>query len=506
MSMPHETAVLNPELNQTLADLYTLVQQAAQAGTAVHEVERALWGRVLRIGRHALQLFFTLHGSGDQGDTVHLPDGRSLDRLPELHTRRYVSIFGNFVLQRTAYGSREGQKIEFVPLDNRLQLPASAFSYVLQDWDQALCAEEAFGQVNSTIARMLGLKQSVDSLEHMNQDLAEHATPFRLNRPLPPAAEEGDVFVVSADGKGVVLRRGPDDPAPPAYRTRGDKASQKRMATVRTVYSAGRHVRTPEQVVAALFRDGPRPEGDRPQPRHKQVWANLPQADRPVSGIEAVFLWLLWEVSRRNPGRAKEVVYLSDGQESLWAAQEQYLGGRGTVGILDLLHVTPRLWKAAHVFHAEKSAAAEAFVRERLLRVSQGQVARVIHGLRVLGGRRALPAAKRKALREVCNYLEKNQGRMRYDEYLAAGYPIASGVIEGACRHVVKDRMERAGMHWTIPGAQAMLEVRSVYASGQWEEYQASVSHRRRNGSIPTGRWRSPSMLWPCSGRPVTPN
>jgi hypothetical protein len=69
--------------------------------------------------------------------------------------------------------------------------------------------------------------------------------------------------------------------------------------------------------------------------------------------------------------------------------------------------------------------------------------------------------------------LEKNQERMRYDAYLAAGYPIASGVIEGACRHLVKDRMERAGMHWTIPGAQAMLEVRSVYLSGQWQEFQA---------------------------------
>src|SRR5947209_2758324 len=180
-------------------------------------------------------------------------------------------------------------------------------------------------------------------------------------------------------------------------------------------------MRAPEEVVAALFRDGPRPQGDRPRPQHKQVWASLPQADVPVSGMEAVFLWLLWEVSRRNPGRAKEVVYLSDGQEALWDAREQYLGGRCTVGILDLLHVTPRLWKAAHVFHPEKSAAAEAFVRERLLRVLRGQVANVIQGLRVMGGRRSLTAAKKKALQEVCAYLEKNRERMRYDEYLAAG-------------------------------------------------------------------------------------
>ncbi len=88
-------------------------------------------------------------------------------------------------------------------------------------------------------------------------------------------------------------------------------------------------------------------------------------------------------------------------------------------------------------------------------------------------GRNALKGAKKKALARVCNYLENNRERMRYDEYLVKGYPIASGVIEGACRHLVKDRMERAGMHWTRRGAQAMLEVRSVQVNGDWEAYQS---------------------------------
>ena len=474
MSMTQPAPSLkSASLHQQLDDLVALLDSALRHNDPLHSMERAIWAQLLRLGRQLVALVLEQCGSGDLGESLTLPDGRVVYRLEALHRRRYVSLFGPFELWRTAYGSREGQKIDFVPVDNHLQLPEGDFSYVLQDWDQALCAEQAFGQVNATIARMLGLKQSVDSLEHMNQDMAEQATPFRLSRPLPPEAEEGELFVVGADGKGVVLRRGPDDPAPAAYRTKGDKASQKRMATVGTAYSVDRHVRTPEQIVAALFHDGPRPQEDRPQPRHKQVWASLPQADQACSGMEAVFVWLMWELCRRNPGRGKEVVYLSDGQEALWDAQEQYLSGPRTVGILDLLHVTPRLWQAAHVFEAEKSAAAETFVRQRLLRILRGEVASVVHGLRVMGGQRQLPAAKRKTLRTVCNYLEKNAGRMRYDEYLAAGYPIASGAIGGACRHLVKDRMERAGMHWTIPGAQAMLEVRSVYLSGQWDEYQA---------------------------------
>jgi hypothetical protein len=474
MSMTQQAPALKSDsLHQQLDALVALLDNALSQHDPLHSMERAIWTQLLRLGRQLVALILEQCGSGDLGESLTLPDGREIHRLETPHRRRYVSIFGPFELLRTAYGSREGQKIDFVPVDNRLQLPQSDFSYVLQDWDQALCAEQAFGQVNATIARMLGLKQSVDSLEHINQDMAEQATPFRLSRPLPPPADEGELFVIGADGKGVVLRRGPDDPAPAAYRTKGDKASQKRMATVATVYSVDRHVRTPEQIVAALFHDGPRPQQDRPKPQHKQVWASLPQADPACSGMAAVFVWMMWELCRRNPERAKEVVYLSDGQEALWDAQQRHLGGRCTVGILDLLHVTPRLWQAAHVFEAEKSAAAEAFVRDRLLRVLRGEVASVVHGLRVMGGRRTLPAAKRKILRTVCNYLEKNAGRMRYDEYLKAGYPIASGAIEGACRHLVKDRMERAGMHWTIPGAQAMLEVRSVYLSGQWQEYQA---------------------------------
>src|SRR5207244_12548196 len=131
--------------------------------------EQGLWDLFLQVGLRALYTFLTCHGTGDLGDTVTLPDGREVQRLEELHVRRYVSIFGPFALERTVYGSREGQALEFVPLDNRLQLPAGVFSYVLQDWDQALAVEQAFSQVNQTIARMLKLAQSGGSLEGLNQ-------------------------------------------------------------------------------------------------------------------------------------------------------------------------------------------------------------------------------------------------------------------------------------------------------------------------------------------------
>jgi hypothetical protein len=468
-SLPETAVLATDNLSPLYQELKATVLRAVRENQPVHEVEKALWEQLLRLGREALGQVFALLGNGDRGDVVELPDGRRCRRLDGEHTRRYVSIFGQFVLSRTVYGSREGQKIEFVPLDNRLQLPEGAFSYLLQDWDQSLCVEQAFGQARTTVQRMLGLAQSVDSLEHMNQEMARQATTFLLNRPQPEG--EGEVVVASADQKGIVMRRSAEGPPPKAHRTKGDKASRKRMATVATVYTVDRYCRTPEDVVAALFRDAPEPARDRPKPRHKEVWASLPRDDVPGSGVERAFAWMTGELYLRGRARDKPLVFLSDGQEALWEARSEWLPARA-VGILDLLHVTPRLWQAAHAFHAEGSPHAEAFVRDRLLRVLRGKAEGVIRGLREMATKRALTAARARAIQAICAYLEANLDRMRYDEYLEAGYPIATGVVEGACRHLVKDRMERAGMHWTVAGAQAMLDVRSIYVSGLWEEYQ----------------------------------
>jgi hypothetical protein len=464
----------SPVLLDLAAQLQTLVRAAAAQGLPAHEAEFAIWQRVLALGHAALSQFFALHGSGDLGPTLDLPDGQTVHRLENTHAKRYVSVFGEFWLDRTVYGSREGQKIVFVPLDNRLQLPALDSSYLLQDWDQSFCVEQAFGQVSPNLARILNLKQSVDTLEHMTVAMAHDVQEFRENRPRPEPATEGPILVTSADNKGIVMRRSADEPAPAAHRSKGEKASQKRMATVGTAYTIAPYVRTAEEVVAALFRDGP-PPPKRPEPCHKRVWASLTQIDergQERSGQEVVYDWLLNEVAERNPLLRKEMVHLCDGQESLWQARAEHLPSRNTTEILEILHVTPRLWQAAHLFYAEGSDEAEAFARERILRVLQGKVGGVIGGLREMGTKRRLTGTKKKTLRQICAYLEKNRERMRYDEYLAKGYPIASGVIEGACRHYVKDRMERAGRHWTVVGAQAMLDVRSTWVNGDWDEYQ----------------------------------
>lgn len=474
MNITDSLGVLKMELIQTVVPQFLDLLAAALAeGRPIHEVENGLWDLALQAGRRALGVFLDCHGTGDQGPAVTLPDGQEVQRLEVLHTRRYVSIFGPFTLQRTVYGSREGQALEFVPLDDRLQLPQSVFSYVLQDWDQALAMEQPFGQVSQTIERILKLKQSVDSLEGVNRQQAEDVADFRDLQGSPPAAEEGKIVVVTADCKGIVIRGQGTPTVCGGERPAGQRANQKRMAAVAAVYTVDPYVRTPGDVVAALFRDPDYEPGPRPEPCHKRVWASLPQeGPKPRSSIALVFDWVWWEFAQRNPDLKLPTVCLCDGQEALWRACAGSVLDEYRIDILDLLHVTPRLWLAAKLLYGEKSTEVVPLVRRCVTQVLEGKVETVIRTLRRLAQERGLSRAKKASLGRICSYLHKNRHRMRYDEYLRQGYPIASGVIEGACRHLIKDRMERAGMHWTLTGAQAMLDLRSVWIGGDWQAFQ----------------------------------
>ncbi len=456
-------------------DLATLVQQAAVDATAAHEVEKDVWQCVLAIGRQAMTQFFQMQGDGDVGETIEMPDGETIRRLDEPHRRTYRSIFGLFALSRCVYGTREGQRIDFVPFDARLELPESEYSYVFQDWAGTLSVEHAFGRTAQTLETILGLSVPVDSLERMSRKMAESVAGFRDALKKPPAREEGEILVATADGKGIPMRRGADQRPVGARRKKGEKANKKQMATLGCVYTVDPKLRGANDVVEALFRERPVRASNKsvdPVAQHKRVWSSLTydEGDLHVDAETAVFTWMAQEVDLRRHDR-QPMVCLMDGQRSLWTSSETHLPN-DLVEILDLLHVTSYLWDAAYLFHSEGSAEATAFVRDRTLRILHGEVGYVIGGLRQMATKRKLSAAKRKKLTQVCNYFDRNRDRMRYDEYLAAGFPIASGVIEGACRHVVKDRMERAGMRWTIDGAQAMLDLRSTSINDQWPAFQ----------------------------------
>jgi hypothetical protein len=195
------------------------------------------------------------------------------------------------------------------------------------------------------------------------------------------------------------------------------------------------------------------------------------EGDEVQNGKETLFALLSDDVVRRNRAQGRPLVCLLDGERALWDKRQEFFPH--SIGVLDLYHVMEKLWLAAHAWHAEGSDAAETFVTARLQLLLEGKVTQVIAGLRRRLQTHVLSNEKRRAVQNVIRYFKNNRAHMRYDEYMAAGFPIGSGVVEGACRHVVKDRMEQSGMRWTVPGAQALLDTRSVYLNGDWGEFMS---------------------------------
>src|SRR2546425_12683318 len=140
-------------------------------------------------------------------------------------------------------------------------------------------------------------------------------------------------------------------------------------------------------------------------------------------------------------------------------------------------------------FHPEGSPDAELYARLMSLRILEGNVSQVIKGLRQTVTKRTLFGAKRKTLLGVADYFHRNRHRMRYDQYLAQGLPIATGSVEGACKNLIKDRMERSGMRWTKSMAEAIIKLRALYLTGHFNTYWDFHIREDQQRLYPPGRW-----------------
>jgi len=474
----------NPEqvtehLNSLVEELKKHVETGAQDGDSFDCIERKVLTSVLQIGHQALELLLALQGDGDLGEQVQTSDGKTAHRSEAKSSTKLRSIFGEHAFEQFTYTPGKNKPISLRPISARLSLPAERWSFLLQEFSQMLGVDQAYDQAMKNLGKFLGSNFSVDTAERINAKMGVSAGGFLADLPTPDPESEGKFLVATADCKGVPLVKN-DSEKVAAFETAKKNPGNRRMATVTSVYSVDPHVRTPEDIVAALFRenrDDDSRKKQRPQPQNKNTTAHFPEAaengdgrEVSLSGIHVGMAWIMAQViSRRHGGQV--LIALMDGQESLWETMKLHLKfSARTVPILDILHALAYIWEAASLFEKEDSAR-RAFTRERLLKILRGEVRGVIQGLRLLGTRRGLRGDRLKSLRRICGYLEKNADRMRYDEYLRRGYPIASGVIEGACRHLVKDRMERSGMRWTLEGARSMLNVRAAFQSDHWRGF-----------------------------------
>ncbi len=435
-------------------------QSARQLPLHPIESQQQIKGR--EVQRLLLQAHLHHRGTGDLGVAwrVHNDSGEVLYTHRRLSTRSLKTVFGSVQVVRMGYSGVGAPSI--YPLDQALALPARSFSYELQRRLVKAAVQNPFHEAVETLAELTGASVSKRSLEVILRDSAQDFDAFYQER--SPEPTTGSILVASVDGKGIPMVK-PVAAQPQVRLTKGQKANRKRMATVATVFTRAPWVRTPEQVVESLFRIScptPVEVSTPPRPENKRVWASL------LKDKSAVIQEVAQEMQRRDPKGARTRVALTDGERALQILVEKTLD---VTLILDLMHVLEKLWKAAYVFHAEASLEADLWVLDHTLQILFGRVSQVVKGLRQSVTKRKLVGVKRKTLRAVADYLYRNRARMRYDEYLAHGWPIASGPVEGACKNLIKDRMERSGMRWTEGMAEAIVQLRAIYLSGDFDRY-----------------------------------
>ena len=387
--------------------------------------------------------------------------------------RPLETIFGRVRVRRQGYGAR-GAASRF-PLDAALNLPPDPYSDGLRRRVAEEVARGAFDEAVWSIDRYTGGHVPKRQCEQLAVKVSQDFEAFYATRQAHGPECTKDLLVMSADGKGIVmhledLREATRQAAERAASKRkarlgpGEKRNRKRMATVASIYTVAPHIRTAEAIMKVEDKAAQPPK---PKVQNKRVWASV------VQPPEAVIAELFAEAHRRDPTQHRRWVMLVDGEEHQLAriqttVQQQQVE---VTMIVDFIHVLEYVWKAAHSFHPVGSQAAEDWVGQQALQILRGQASEVANDICYSATVHNLADKRQEAVDKCANYLRKYRPYLHYDQYLAHGLPIATGVIEGACRHLVKDRMELTGARWRLLSAEAVLKLRSLRSSGDFEEY-----------------------------------
>lgn len=468
------------EAARDAADAFQRLQSWSVGLIALSATADVLEEELHRGGREVMRLLLEesirARGVGDVGSAVGLSVTAEVElRLGERreHGCALASMFGSVEVRRLGYGRPGVAAVH--PLDESLNLPRRSYSYPVQERVSKTVARSPYDEAITTVAENAGVQVPKRQVEEIAREASCDFDAFYEERVrvLPAPKDTGSVLVAGIDCKGVPRHKTPEELAEPrpAHLGKGEKRQKKKMATVASVHTTEPHPRSAEDVVSQLLdpRDPQaRPRTNpRPKPQHRRVWASIEKDKTTVIGEVAE------EMKRRDPDGHKTAVCLTDGEKALQrrALDQVAKAFPGLLVILDIMHVLSYLWKAAHSFEAEGSEAARQWVRERLLLVLQGRVSSVVAGMRQSATKRNLSGGDRKAVDAVCNYMLNNKRFMQYHDYLAKGLPIASGSVEGACGHLVRDRMERTGAIWKIPGAEAILRLRAIDKCHDFEAY-----------------------------------
>ena len=413
-------------------------------------------------------------------------DGVRRPRAEKGRTRPLVTKFGQVTVSRIAYRSPGRPNVH--PLDAELNLPEEKHSHGLRRLAAIEAARGTIDAAGAAVARTTGVRIGKRQLEELARRAAAHVEAFYLQRVIRPAPAD-HALVLTFDGKGIVMLPGALRPATAKaaaaaagkLATRlspGEKNGRKRMAELACVYDAVPVPRAPEDIIStpAQKRRKKKPQAMKPnrkgKPREPQArgkWLTASVTD----DIPAVIAAAFDEAERRDPQHERDWAVLIDGNNTQIETVTAEAASRDitiTV-VIDFIHVLEYAWKAAWSFFDKGEPAAEEWVADQARKILHGNSAQVAAGIRRRATTYGYSPAERAGADECARYLDNKKDYLDYATALRNGWPIATGIIEGACRHIVKDRMDITGARWGLEGAEAILKLRAVIATGDFEDY-----------------------------------
>ena len=466
-------------------DLFTTLvselQTAQAAGMTACELEDLLAERGREVQRQLLQDHLDLRAAREEqaAREHHAPatgaDGITRNRGETGHGRLLATLFGTVRVARCAW--RRPGAPSLYPADAALSLPACRPSYAVDRLAALEAARGSFEAAHAAITRRCGPVIGKRQVEQAVVTAAGDIDAFYAAR-IPVPCTASTLLVISADAKGIVMRPEALRPATARaaarqgrMRTRlaaGEKPNHKRMATLACVYDAEPSPRRPHDIIAPPGgRHGYRTL--RPRPRATAKWLAGSVRHDPASMIAAAFS----QAEARDPARQRTWVVLVDGAEHQLGLIRAEAARRGvTIHIvIDFIHVLEYLWKAAWCLHPAGDAAAEDWVAVKALAVLAGDSSRAAAEITAETEAAGLAAGQRTGADACVRYLTGKEDYLHYDQALAAGWPIATGVIEGACRHLIGDRLDITGARWGLDGAEAILTLRALISNGDFGDY-----------------------------------
>jgi hypothetical protein len=458
------------------------------AGLQHAELEEQLEVRGRELVRRLFQGHLDLLAAREERrDDVAGEDGVVRTRAERGRTRPLATKFGQVSVSRIAYRSPGRSNVHV--LDAALNLPQEKHSHGLRKLAAIEAARGSMEAAGAAITRATGVTIGKRQLEDMARRAAAHVEAFYLQRVIEPAPE-GWPLILTFDGKGIVML--PEALRPATAKaaasaqgklaTRlspGEKHGRKRMAELACVYDATPVPRTPQDVISTPAQKRRKKKAQATAPKKQQQKPREPQARGKwltasvTDDIPAVIAAAFGEAERRDPAHQRERVILVDGNSTQIEAATAEAGRRGvTVTIvIDFIHVLEYCWKAAWSFFDKGEPAAEEWVADQARKILHGSARQVAAGIRRRATAYGYAGPERAGADECARYLENKQDYLGYATALRQGWPIATGIIEGACRHIVKDRMDITGARWGLEGAEAILKLRALIATGDFEDY-----------------------------------